>query len=158
VKYCSVGTAKTALQNSTIFLGSSCTGAGRESNGDKRTAGQEVKMTRELRAKMTAEQEVKRQANQEGVEKEEAAPVSGDIFVHQSAIDGRGWRCLAQGQLVLFTCRYGFPEIYFSVLSRNEISPKFHFVKKFGELKRNEIFTTFKYIHIYVHICMSLYV
>ena len=47
------------------------------------------------------EEEEKREPSGE----EEKMEPSGDIFVHQSVIEGAGWRSLAQGQHVILTCR-----------------------------------------------------
>ena len=52
------------------------------------------------------EEEKEEEKEQERNEEEENGPPAGcDIFVHQSVIAGAGWRCLAPGQHVTFTCR-----------------------------------------------------
>jgi hypothetical protein len=78
---------------------------------NEETEKKEKRKEEKEKEKEEEEEEKKKEENkekkEEGEEKNDMEP-SGDIFVHQSAIEGSGWRCLTQGQRVTFTCRSVF--------------------------------------------------
>ncbi len=70
----------------------------------KKEKRKEEKEKKEKEEKKENEKNEKKEEEEKGEKRKDMDP-SGDIFVHQSAIEGSGWRCLTQGQQVTFTCR-----------------------------------------------------